>query len=63
LGLIQVYALIYIGANHCFVAHRIVSNLNVLPSRLNVGMVVSTLLGENINIDEVYKGVILYIEG
>ena len=44
-------------------AHRIISNLNVLPRILNVGMVVSTPLGKNINIDEIYKGVILYIEG
>jgi hypothetical protein len=63
LGLIQVYALINPRASHSFVAHRIVSNLNVLPSRLNVGMVVSTPLGKNINIDEVYKGVKLYIKG
>jgi hypothetical protein len=58
LNLIQVYALIDHGASHSFVSHRITRNLNVLPSRLNVGMVVSTLLGKNINIDEVYKGVI-----
>ena len=63
LGLIQVYALIDHRASRSFVAHRIISNLNVLPSRLNVGMVVSTPLGKNINIDEIYKGVILYIEG
>ena len=44
-------------------SHQIIRNFNVLPSRLNVGMVVSTPLGENINIDEVYKGVILNIEG
>jgi hypothetical protein len=63
LGLIQVYALIDLGASHSFMAHRIVSNLKVLPSRLSVGVVVSTPLGKNINIDEVYKGVILYFEG
>ena len=63
LSLIQVYALIDPGASHSFVSHRITRNLNVLPSRLNVGMVVSTPLGKNINIDEVYKGVILNIEG
>ena len=63
LGLIQVYALIDLGASHSFVAHQIVSNLKVLPSRLSVGVVVSTPLGKNINIDEVYKGVILYFEG
>jgi hypothetical protein len=63
LGLIQVYALINPRTSHSFVAHRIISNLNVLPSRLSVGMGVSTPLGKNINFDEVYKGVILYIEG
>ena len=50
-------------ASHSFVAHWIVNDLNVLPSKLNVGMVVSTPLGKNINIDEIYKWVILYIEG
>jgi len=63
LSLIQVYDLIDPGASHFFVANRITRNLNVLPSRLNLGMVVSTPLGKNINIDEVYKGVILNIEG
>jgi hypothetical protein len=63
LGLIQVYDLMDPGASYSFVAHRIVSNLNVLPSRLNVWMVVSTPLGKNINIDELYKGVKLYIKG
>ena len=46
LGLIQVYALIDPRASYSFVAHQIISNLNVLPSRLNVGMVVSTPLGK-----------------
>ena len=63
LSLIQVYALIDPGASHSFVAHQIIRNLNVLSSRLNMGMVVSTPLGKNITIDEVYKGVILNIKG
>jgi hypothetical protein len=63
LSLIQVYSLIDPGASHSFVAHQIIRNLNVLSSRLNVGMVVSTPLGKNITIDEVYKGVILNIKG
>ena len=40
LSLIQVYALIDPGASHSLVAHRITRNLNVSPSRLNVGMVI-----------------------
>ena len=55
LSLIQVYALIDPGASLSFVSHRITRNLNVLPSRLMVRMVVSTPLGKNIHIDEVYK--------
>jgi len=45
------------------VAYRIVNNLNVSPSRLSVGMIISMPLKENIEIDDVYKGVVLYIEG
>ena len=44
-------------------AYRIVNNLNVSPSRLSVGMIISMPLKENIEIDDVYKGVVLYIEG
>jgi hypothetical protein len=40
-----------------------VNNLNVPPSRLSVGMIISMPLKENIEIDDVYKGVVLYIEG
>ena len=43
--------------------YRIVNNLNVPPSRLSVGMIISMPLKENIEIDDVYKGVVLYIEG
>jgi hypothetical protein len=46
LSLIQVYALIDPRASHSFVAHRIIINLNVLPSRFN------TPLGKNIHIKE-----------
>jgi len=45
------------------VTYRIVNNLNVPPSRLSVGMIISMPLKENIEIDDVYKGVVLYIEG
>jgi hypothetical protein len=40
-----------------------VNNLNVPPSRLSVGMTISMPLKENIEIDDVYKSVVLYIEG
>jgi len=63
LGSIQVYTLIDPGASHSFMAYQIVNNLNVPPSRLSVGMIVNTPLGENIDIDDVYKGVVLYTEG
>jgi len=39
-----------------------VNNLNVPLSRLSVGMTISMPLIENIDIDDVYKGVVLYIE-
>jgi hypothetical protein len=45
------------------VTYQIVNNLNVPPSRLIVGMIISMPLKENIEIDDVYKGVVLYIEG
>ena len=50
----QVYALIDPRASHSFVAYRIVNNLHVLPSKLSVGVMVSTPLGENIDIDDIY---------
>jgi len=63
LGSIQVHTLIDPEASHFFFAYGIVNNLNVPPSRLIVGMTISTPLRENIDIDDVYKGVVLYIEG
>jgi uncharacterized membrane protein len=59
----QVYALIDPGASHSFVSYRIVNNLHVLSSNLGVGVTISTLLGENIHIDDIYRGVKLYIRG
>jgi hypothetical protein len=63
LDTIQVYALIDPGASHSFVSYRIVNNLHVLSSNLGVGVTVNTPLGENIHIDDIYKGVKLYIGG
>jgi hypothetical protein len=39
------------------------NNLHVLSSKLGVGVTVSTPLGENIHIDDIYRGVKLYIGG
>jgi len=63
LDTMQVYALIDPRANNSFVAYRIMNNLHVLSSKLGVGVTVSTPLGENIHIDDIYKGVKLYIGG
>jgi hypothetical protein len=63
LDTMQVYALIDPGASHSFVSYRIVNNLHVLSSNLGVGVTVSTPLGENIHIDDIYRGVKLYIGG
>jgi len=63
LDTMQVYALIYPGASHSFVSYRIVNNLHVLFSNLGVGVIVSTPLGENIHINDIYRGVKLYIGG
>ena len=59
----QVYALIDPRASHSFVAYRIVNNLHVLSSKLGAGVTVSTPLGENIHIDDIYRGVKLCIGG
>ena len=63
LDTIQVYALIDPGASHSFIPYRIVNNLHVLSNKLGVGVMVSTPLGENIHIDDIYRGVKLYIGG
>jgi hypothetical protein len=63
LDTMHVYALIDPKASHSFVSYRIVNDLHVLSSNLGVGVTVSTPLGENIHIDDVYKGVKLYIRG
>jgi len=59
----QVYALIDPGASHSFVACRIVNSLHVLFNKLGVGVTVSTPLRENIDIDDIYRGLKLYIRG
>jgi hypothetical protein len=54
LDTMHVYALIDLEASHSFVSYRIVNDLHVLSSNLGVGVIVSTLLGENIHIDDIY---------
>ena len=63
LDMMQVYTLIDPEASHSFVSYRIVNNLHVITSNLGVGVIVSTPLGENILIDDIYIGVKLYIGG
>jgi hypothetical protein len=54
LDTMHVYALIDLEASHSFVSYRIVNDLHVLSSNLGVGVIVSTLPGENIHIDDIY---------
>jgi len=63
LGLIQVYVLFNPGASHSFEACRIVNYLHVLPNRLSVGVIISTPFRENININNIYRWLTLYIGG
>jgi len=63
LDTMQVYVLIDPRASHSFISYRIVNNLHVLSSNLGVGVTVSTPLGENIHINDIYRGVKLYIGG
>jgi len=63
LDTMQVYTLIDPGASHSFVAYKIMNNMHVLSSKLGVGVTVSTPLGENIQIDDIYRGVKLYVAG
>ena len=59
----QVYPLIDSEASHSFVLCRIVERLHVVPHKLRIGVTISTPLGENINIDDMYRRVKLYIGG
>jgi len=63
LDTMHVYALIDPRASHSFVSYRIVNNLHVLSNNLDVGVTISTPLGENIHIDDIYRRVKLYIGG
>ena len=50
-----VYALIDPGATHSFVANRIVEKLGKCLNKVDKGFIISTPLGETVNIDCVYK--------
>jgi hypothetical protein len=63
LDTMQIYALIDPRASHSFVSYKIMNNLHMLSSNLAIGVTVSTPLGENIHIDDIYRGVKLYIGG
>jgi len=63
LDTMHVYALIDPGASHSFVSYRIMNDVHMLSSNLGVGVAVSTPLGENIHIDDIYRAVKLYIRG
>jgi len=63
LDTMQVYALIDPKASHSFASYRIGNNLHVLSSNLGLWVMISTPLGENIHINDIYRGVKLYIGG
>jgi hypothetical protein len=63
LDIMHIYALIDPGASHSFVSYRIVNDLHMFSSNLGVRVTVSTSLRENIHIDDIYRGVKLYIGG
>jgi hypothetical protein len=63
LDTMHVYALIDPGASHSFVSYRIMNDVHMLSSNLGVGVAVSTPLGENIHIDDIYRAIKLYIRG
>jgi hypothetical protein len=41
--------------------YQIVNNLHVLPNRMDMRVIVSTSLGENIDVDDVYQGFVDFI--
>ena len=63
LNTMQVYTLIDSGASRSFVLCRIVERLHVVPHKLRIRVTISTPLGENTNIDDIYRRVKLYIGG
>jgi len=67
-GMLQVnsqviYALIDPGATHSFVASRIVEKLGKCLNKVDKGFIISTPLGETVNIDCVYKEIRVSING
>jgi hypothetical protein len=59
LNIMLVYVIFDHGASHSFISYRIVNDLHMLPSKLDVGVTIITPLGENIDTDNVR----LFIKG
>jgi hypothetical protein len=53
LNIMLVYVIFDPGASHSFISSRIVNELHMLPSKLDVGVTIITPLGENIDTDDV----------
>jgi len=59
----QVYILFDPEATHLFMSYQVVNKLHVLPSKLKKRLIVSTPLGETIDIDHTFKGIKITIRG
>jgi hypothetical protein len=58
----QVYVLFHHRASHSFISCKITNRLYIMPSKLDARVTVSTPLRENLDINNVYRGVRLFIE-
>jgi hypothetical protein len=58
-----VHALFNLGAIHSFVTNRLVGKLRKNPCMIKRGFIISIMLGKNVNIDHVYKGIKVDING
>jgi hypothetical protein len=58
---LPVHVLFDSGATHSFVAIKLVGKLGENPCKIDNEFVISTQLGETVNIDHMYKGVQLVI--
>jgi len=53
LNIMLVYVIFDPGASHSFISYRIVNELHMLPSKLDVGVTIITPLSENMDTDDV----------
>jgi hypothetical protein len=53
LNIMLVYVIFDPGASHSFISYRIMNELHMLPSKLDVGVTIITSLSENIDTDDV----------